>query len=928
MPVKYNDKFIIPAPFASINKEQNRTGDGRLIGDLYNITLSGSFLSYFSGIYDSYNDNTKSAYVSDEALSQLMTKQRELLELFQVEGKKLEIIGIDDATSRVFLPTTVSIDFGEGNWAQLCEYTITLTATTLLDKNGDYITPPESGIPLADGYHLMEADDKYTMENNEDGSATIIRAITAKGSLVYDPNNPGQILNGTYPWQYASGWCATQDQEDIEMWYSGIIETILPNFEVIDTKTDIDVAQTEGNYSIERGWIVSNTGVYILARNTDETVESPTELSLNLDIQGLGFTAQVKYDYARTFWDDGAGGYITDTTTKVNKIRSYFTEVGADQDSWFFRSFGESNDKPNGSISDNVALFGHSGVYHTYTIDANTSWLDLPDATISLNGNIAGTGIETSDKMDSALSYYTTIDFTSLLEQARLAEWASSGTPYLQSQSLSLDHETGEVSYTRDYSNHITPYKDTWTVDHSMEENGGGNDGVTVAGTIQGISPIRDERWTQVYNAFITNFPDDATVWNSKVAPVLLSKTPASGYVNTRNFTYDDITGSIGYNYSWSASPNSATLDYAVDASYDRVSKIWTVNLNGTAKGVGTNPDERIFNAMQVVPGESGAWSHAYYTLVDRIDDNSQVGDDPYIGQIPPTSYMTTRSLNADEREGVVTFNYSWQSAESSTINTYTTDYSWDEATATETVTVNGTIKSINGSGDLESAWHDDVWRHGDPICPETIYAGRHQNSFPDQSAAGKIVVKDQLPAVAPISSTAIPSIPFTFDRQATIDSSSYSIDLNNDQANYSIVFTYRAWPYNLPLWLTDVSISWTDTPAQYVWAEKQIIGKLSGPVHQNMTSRGSQTFDYSISLSVSKRKQDQFGRYMGLLLSEYTEYILGKLFLDKSGYSVFIYGNEDVNKNCYLQGDNFNYDEIGGSCSRTGKIVMLNILV
>jgi len=921
MPVKYNDKFIIPAPFVSINTEKDRIGDGRQLGDRYSISVNGTFLSYFSGIYDNESDNQKEDYVSEQALSLLLDKQRELIDLFATEGKALEIIGLDTSTSSVFYPTINSIDFGEGNWNQLCEYSISLQANDMVSSGEQ--TPDQSIYTLADGYKVNSANDTYQMDNNDDGSATITRLIESNGALVYDPNNPGQLLNGIYPWQQASGWCITRDYDDIEAWYSGIIDTILPGWKVIDQQVNIDVGRMDGNYSIERGWIISNTGVYILGKDSDESEDIDTDintLGLNVNVQGLGFTSPKRYSHAKTYWSDAGS---TTTAQKTAQVRAEFSDIGADTGGWYFRSFGESQDREAGTVSAQIDLTGHSGVFHSYTVDGNTEWIGLPEKTLALNGTITGVGETVQEKLDSAIDYYTNdIDFEQLLEVIIDAEWVStpSGAVYLQTQSLAINNDTGEVNYSRNYTHHEANFKDIWTVDLSQEVNGGANDTINIAGTLQGLASDKTERWTNVFNAFNTNFANDDQVWNSKVTTVLGASTPPSGFVTTRTFNHDYVNGTIGYNYAYSTSPASGTVDYAVDAAYDRSTNLWTVSVNGTARGDGLTSDERIANAMLVVPGEFTAWNHAYNTLVSRLDDNAQPQDDPIITQLPNEAYMTTRSFNAEEREGVVTFTYSWQSASGAYTNTFNTDYSWDEITATETVSVNGTLKAIDGN-ELPYAW-ETVWKNGDPDCPNSVFASRHQTYFSD-----KANITEEFPNSSPITGTPRPTPTTSFDRSATLQTATYAINDQTNEVTYNFSFTYRAWPYGLPLWFTNVDITFDKVKPVDLWVRKQIIGKRSGPVHQNMTSRTANTFNVSINLAISKRKGDQFGAYSSILLEEYSEYILRKVFLERSGYSTFNYSHDDPNQNCYLTSDTFNLNTIGTTLSRSTAITMLNIL-
>jgi len=265
MGVKYNGKYIVPAPFASIDTSKTQIDDGRQLGLTYNVTLNGTIISTFSDLSDN-TTVTKDAYVSDEALALIIGKQNALRSHLSVDGHELELEGIDDAGSIMFYPTITDISFGEGNWNQLCEYTITMTSKIATD--GTDILSEQSGEFAS--HYLESVRDEYAMDNNEDGSATVTRTISSKGSIVYDPDSPGQLLGSLYPWQRASGWVRGEDSNNIETWYSGVIDTVLPGWNVIDTRVNADVNPLGGEYTIERGWIISNTGVYVTTKSSNE----------------------------------------------------------------------------------------------------------------------------------------------------------------------------------------------------------------------------------------------------------------------------------------------------------------------------------------------------------------------------------------------------------------------------------------------------------------------------------------------------------------------------------------------------------------------------------------------------------------------------------------------------------------------------------
>jgi hypothetical protein len=329
---------------------------------------------------------------------------------------------------------------------------------------------------------------------------------------------------------------------------------------------------------------------------------------------------------------------------------------------------------------------------------------------------------------------------------------------------------------------------------------------------------------------------------------------------------------------------------------------------------------------MAMLPHEEEAWNHVYSVFVSKIHTNSKTGDVPRIANssgvvIPNNRYMTSRNYGTDKATGTVTFAYSWSSVADVYKNVSTYEYSWDENSATESINVNGIIKASNDAN-LTTGWNA-VYNGGDPACPASVFAARHSTAFSDTSTIAEV-----LPSVSPITGRPRPSV-LAFSRKATLLSSTYSKkqDGNTNQLAYSFSFAYKSWPYSLPLWFKDVSVTLNKKKSIDIWAQHSIIGKRTGPVHQDMNARGPVTFDVSMNLVVGKRKADQFGKYITTLLSDYSEYLLRQVFLDRSGYAIFNYSSSSgSSQNCYLSNDTFDIDVINGSLSRSVSIVMLSI--
>ena len=65
MPVKVNDKYLVPAPLVTFDKSYIVNGDGRTIGATYNITLAGQILPNKGNPVSNNADGTSSAFSND-----------------------------------------------------------------------------------------------------------------------------------------------------------------------------------------------------------------------------------------------------------------------------------------------------------------------------------------------------------------------------------------------------------------------------------------------------------------------------------------------------------------------------------------------------------------------------------------------------------------------------------------------------------------------------------------------------------------------------------------------------------------------------------------------------------------------------------------------------------------------------------------------
>lgn len=220
---------IRPTPLVSIshNVIKNKLGT---LGASYSITLTGTIIAdegspiylsngnsatgpdgkflqigpNYNDTLDSYNrPNTESVEFGSK-LASILTKQQAIRELFAIDGQKMEIQPITgDEPIIICYPSVDSINFEEGIYVDICNYTITLTAETLLDNSNKVFTEGRIGSVFSAN---PSTTDSYS--TNADRK-TEIELIEEFGGFVEDFNDTWSIevdeANGQTPSELCPG---------------------------------------------------------------------------------------------------------------------------------------------------------------------------------------------------------------------------------------------------------------------------------------------------------------------------------------------------------------------------------------------------------------------------------------------------------------------------------------------------------------------------------------------------------------------------------------------------------------------------------------------------------------------------------------------------------------------------------------------------
>jgi len=264
MPVIYNSKKIIPAPFISINREIRRGEDGSFRKVLYKISVKGTIIPYMGSPNAAGTFHTGSGYPSDDndvkndfdkRLAAFRTKKGALSELFCTEGKLFEIQPYDGSAPIKFIPRIQSINFAEGNWVEKLEYTIDMEADEVIF--GD-ITPCTGG-------GTNDADETWAIEQADEKGRTykITHTVSAQSYDEYDSSGTGTLLR--------RGWEVSKEDkvEPLLGFDTGFRDDSLVLSD-LDTYTPYNYVRSEtidekaGKYSITENWLLYNgSGAYL-----------------------------------------------------------------------------------------------------------------------------------------------------------------------------------------------------------------------------------------------------------------------------------------------------------------------------------------------------------------------------------------------------------------------------------------------------------------------------------------------------------------------------------------------------------------------------------------------------------------------------------------------------------------------------------------
>ena len=376
---KNTDGCVIrPTPLVTISTSTNRNGLATL-GTEYTITLNGTLISHegspvytsngdqafgpdgkYNQIGPSWDDAAGASYPNSEIvpygqkLGSILEKQNAIRELFATDGQRVEFQSIDENGAKIVcFPSVESISFQEGIWVDTCKFTVTLTASSLLDANGnlfedssfsaDAITHQEGYTGYESSERISELDyldkyggfvssfeDNWTVEPDESVNMTddqgnviplsyrISRSMSATGITKYISDFSGEGDGNAAPverynaWRQAKGFIKKKlargsgvagandypEYDIIAEYASGFID--LAGYTGYSHSRVESIDQTQGTYSITDSWLLaSGTTAFEQFTGSVTSATNTAYVEVSLDGNILGASQQPAKDQVK-----------------------------------------------------------------------------------------------------------------------------------------------------------------------------------------------------------------------------------------------------------------------------------------------------------------------------------------------------------------------------------------------------------------------------------------------------------------------------------------------------------------------------------------------------------------------------------------------------------------------------------------------------
>lgn len=267
MPTYYNSKKIIPSPQVSFAREFQTQDDGTPLGSGFVITVVGKLVAIkgspnSEGIFWDVGGYPPDEEIPEnERLKSILKKQKHLSELFSQEGKSFEVQPWDGTAPTKCNPRVRSISFQEGNWIDVCDYTITLECDVLFL---DGIPLGASDVAWQGQSYISKFGENWTIDQADinQGTYTLTHTLSATGKRIY--NEDGTLLMPA--WEQAKNYILTGLAQNSPTFLgpkvtrTGLNVVHANAMGFYDYRRSQQIDETGGVYSVTESWVCLDLG--------------------------------------------------------------------------------------------------------------------------------------------------------------------------------------------------------------------------------------------------------------------------------------------------------------------------------------------------------------------------------------------------------------------------------------------------------------------------------------------------------------------------------------------------------------------------------------------------------------------------------------------------------------------------------------------
>jgi hypothetical protein len=289
--ISYSSKRLIPAPYISLAKDFQRTGNGEIIGTIFRISVTGKLLAYKGSPRSDGSFWTNPDYPSDETidingrLTSLERKIEALKLLFSADGQNFIIQGADGGAPLRFNPRIINLEFSAGPWVEYVDYNITLEA----DRVYGLINDNNLNTLISDANETWNIETDETPEGlGLSRTYRLTHSVSAVGKRFYDA--AGNLQQE--PWKNAREYVVPKLGFDSSyLISSGVRDLIYPQgsgsnsiYHGYNHLRTENIDKQTGGYSVTETWILtSGTAIEDFSVESTNSIENSL---ISVSIQG------------------------------------------------------------------------------------------------------------------------------------------------------------------------------------------------------------------------------------------------------------------------------------------------------------------------------------------------------------------------------------------------------------------------------------------------------------------------------------------------------------------------------------------------------------------------------------------------------------------------------------------------------------------